>query len=63
MNFILQPWQLFFAILLGWVNEYSRRRIDYLQTEVEILKEAFGKKRILLTNGATNKSRREAECC
>lgn len=50
MNFILQPWQLFFAILVGWVNEYSRRRIDYLQTEVEILKEAFGKKRILLTN-------------
>jgi len=29
MNFILQPWQLFFLILSGWVNRYQQQMIDF----------------------------------
>ncbi|CAN5549299.1 hypothetical protein BH11PLA2_BH11PLA2_48310 [soil metagenome] len=50
MNFVLQPWQLLLAILTGWINEQSRLRIEYLQTEIEVIKEAFGEKRIRLND-------------
>ena len=50
MNFVLQPWQLFLAIFVGWVNEDSRRRIDFLQTALEVVTEASGTKRILLND-------------
>ena len=34
MSFVLQPWQLFFAILAGWVNREQQKRIDYyIRTE------------------------------
>jgi len=29
MSFILQPWQLFFVILAGWVNREQPQVIDY----------------------------------
>jgi len=48
MNFILQPWQLLFVILAGWVNQQQQQVIDYLRTENQILKEKLGKRRILL---------------
>src|SRR5271165_1054584 len=48
MNFVLQPWQLFFAILAGWVNNRQQAVIDYLRTENQVLKEKLGKKRIVL---------------
>jgi putative transposase len=38
------------AILAGWVNREQQQRIDYLRTEVQVLKEKFGKKRILLND-------------
>ena len=50
MKFILQPWQLFVFILAGWINREQQLRIEYLQTEVAVLKEHIGKKRVLLTN-------------
>ena len=50
MNVVFQPWQLLWAIFASWINEHSRRRIDYLQTEIEAIKDAFGPKRILLTD-------------
>ncbi|MDC0935384.1 integrase core domain-containing protein [Pirellulales bacterium] len=50
MKFILQPWQLFLLILAGWINRQQRQRIDYLETEVAVLKEHIGKKRILLND-------------
>ena len=50
MNFVLTPWQLFFAILAGWVNRQQQEAINYLRTENRVLKEKFGKKRILLTD-------------
>ncbi len=50
MQFILQPWQLFLLILASWINREQQQRIEYLQTEVAVLKEHIGKKRILLTD-------------
>ena len=50
MNFILQPWQLAFVILAGWVNHQQQQVIDYLRTENQVLKEKIGKKRILLND-------------
>ena len=50
MNFALQPWQLFFYILAGWVNREQQRAIEYLRTENQVLREKLGKKRILLTD-------------
>jgi len=48
LNFILQPWQLLFLILAGWVNRQQQQVIDYLRTENQVLKEKLGKRRILL---------------
>ena len=50
MDFILQPWQLYFVILAGWINRQQQEAFDYLRTENQVLKEKFGKKRILLTD-------------
>jgi putative transposase len=50
MNFVLQPWQLFFAILAGWVNQRQQATIDYQWTENQVLRELLGKKRILLND-------------
>jgi transposase InsO family protein len=50
MNFVLQPWQLFLLILASWINREQQRRVDYLATEVAVLKEHIGKKRILLND-------------
>ena len=49
-KFILQPWQLFVLILASWVNRQQQEAIEYLRTENAVLKEKFGKKRILLTD-------------
>ena len=50
MKFILQPWQLFFLILAGWVNREQQEVIEYLRTENQVLKEKLGPKRILLND-------------
>ena len=50
MNFVLQPWQLVFAILAGWINRQQQVVIEYLRTENQILKEKLGKRRIVLTD-------------
>jgi hypothetical protein len=50
MSFILQPWQLLFVVLSGWVNEQQQQVIEYLRTENQVLKEKLGKKRILLND-------------
>src|SRR5262249_6333106 len=50
MNFGLQPWQLLVAVLAGWVNHEQQAAIEFLRTEVEVLTENLGKKRILLTD-------------
>ncbi len=50
MKFILQPWQLMLIILASWINRQQQEVIEYLRTENAVLKEKFGKKRILLTD-------------
>jgi putative transposase len=50
MRFILEPWQLLLAILAGWINQKQQDVIEYLRAENQVLKEKFGKKRILLTD-------------
>jgi putative transposase len=50
MDFVLQPWQLDFVILAGWINRQQQEVIEYLRTENQVLKETFGKKRILLSD-------------
>jgi putative transposase len=50
MTSILQPWQLLFMILAGWVNREQQETIEYLRTENQVLREKLGKKRILLSD-------------
>ena len=50
MKFILQPWQLMLIILASWINRVQQQRIDYLETQCDVLREHLGKKRILLTD-------------
>ena len=50
MKFVLQPWQLMRVILGSWVNRQQQEVIEYLRNENAVLKEKFGKNRILLTD-------------
>jgi len=50
MGFILQPWQLYFVILAGWINRQQQEVIEYLRTESRVLREKLGKKRLLLSD-------------
>lgn len=50
MSFVLQRWQLLFAILAGWVGRLQQEENDYLRTTVQVLVERFDSKRILLNN-------------
>jgi putative transposase len=50
MNFILQPWQFFVVILVGWVNREQQKIIEFYEKQVEALMQSQGKKRLLLTD-------------
>ena len=50
MPFLLQPWQFFFVILVGWVHREQQKIILFYQAQLEALMKAQGKKRILLTD-------------
>jgi len=50
MSFILHPWQLLLMILAGWVNQQQQQIIDFQRTEIDVLKEKVGKKRIILND-------------
>ena len=50
MEFIFQPWQLYFLLLAGWINHEQQELIEYLRTENQVLREKLGKKRILLND-------------
>ena len=50
MNHVLKPWQLFLLILVGWINRHQQEVIEYLEAENRVLREKFGKKRILLND-------------
>jgi putative transposase len=48
VSFIFQPWQLLLVILAGWVNQQQQPIIDFQRTEIDVLKEKLGKKRLIL---------------
>jgi hypothetical protein len=50
MNFVLQPWQLLVVILTGWLNRQQQAVIEFLLTEVHVLKETHGGRRIPLND-------------
>jgi len=50
MSFILHPWQLLLAILAGWANQQQQQIIEFQRTEIDVLKEKLGKKRIILND-------------
>ena len=50
MSVILHPWQLLLVIIAGWVNQQQQQIIDFQRTEIDVLKEKLGKKRILLND-------------
>ena len=39
MNFILQPWQLYFLILAGWVNRHSQTVLECVRTENQVIRQ------------------------
>ena len=45
MSFILQPWQVVFVAMSGWVNQRQQQIIEFQNAEIE----ALLKKRVLLT--------------
>jgi putative transposase len=50
MSFILQPWQLLLVTLAGWVNQQQQEIIEFQRTEIQVLNEKLGKKRIILND-------------
>ena len=48
--FVLQPWQFFFVILLGWVHRELQKIIEFYQAELQTVMEAQGKTRLPLTD-------------
>ena len=50
MDFVLQPWQFFFVILVGWVHREQQKIIEFYQAELEAVMKAQGNKRLLLTD-------------
>jgi hypothetical protein len=50
MSFVLHPWQLLLVILTGWVNQQQQQIIDFQRTEIDVLEEKVGKKRIILND-------------
>ena len=50
MSFFLHPFQIVAATLAEWVRREQEKRIEFLQEELDILREQFGDRRILLTD-------------
>ena len=47
---ILRPWHVVVLFLASRLNQEQQRTIEYLQVENEVLREKFGRKRILLSD-------------
>ncbi len=50
MSFVLQPWQLLFAILSGWIHHRQQQIIEFQNDQIQSLLKQLGKKRIILTD-------------
>ncbi|HUT90911.1 MAG TPA: hypothetical protein VMY37_15520 [Thermoguttaceae bacterium] len=49
-EFHFPPWQLLPVILAGWINQHQPQIIQFQRTEVDVLKEKLGEKRIILND-------------
>ena len=50
MNFVLQPFHLLVVILAGWFNRHQQAVIEFQSTQIMVLMEKLGQKRILLND-------------
>lgn len=50
MSFGLQPWQLLLMILGGWIQRHQHQQLEFQRTQLLVLLEVIGKKRILLND-------------
>ena len=46
MNVVLQPWQLLFAILYGWMHSRQQQIIEFQNDQLISLMKSQGKKRV-----------------
>ena len=59
MSFVVQPWQVVFVAMSGWVSQRQRQIIEFQNAEIEALLKKLGKKRVLLTE---DQRRHEPRC-
>jgi len=50
MSLTLDPFRLLLISLAGWLNQYQRDVIDYLEEENRVLREQLGNKRLRLND-------------
>ena len=50
MNFLLQPVHLLVVILAGWINRHQQAVIEFQSTQIQVMMEKLGSKRILLND-------------
>ena len=50
MSFVLHPWQLLFIILGGWIQRHQQEQLEFQRTQLLVLLEVIGKKRIVLND-------------
>ena len=50
MNLVLQPWHLLVVILAGWINRHQQAVIEFQGTQIQVLMEKLGRKRLILND-------------
>ena len=58
---MLQPWKLVLVGLAGWVNRRQQAVIDFQGTQIQVLMEDLGKKRLLLNDDQHHGGRRSSK--
>ncbi len=48
--FVLQPFHLLVVILASWINRHQQAVIEFQGTQIQMLMEKLGRKRILLND-------------
>ena len=62
MNFVLQPWQLILVALAHWINHYQQQRLEFQGTQIQVLLELQGKKRLLLSDDQRRRLAVKGKC-
>lgn len=50
MRLLLQPWHLLLIALAGWMNREFEAALEFQRSEIQVLLELVGKKRLLLND-------------